>query len=334
MSETDARSLFHPLTREDRFLYETYYQRTKPLISDLTFASRISWNEAFQYHVAEIEDSLVLTAQTHVFTGLHFSMPLGLSSPAQLRRVVASLWDPYAKLSLEIARLNRHQDHSCFMCFEKEDRPFLRFLYFCEKEAKWMRTLEDQYEICEIKRPEYSDYIYAREALAQLKGKKLRTRRNHFNAFEKHYPHYQFRPMQEKDFDAVIALSKHWSLQKGLDPKDPFSGDHRAILHYLEHYPDPWMKAAVLYLGEELLAFCMGYEFETMAFTHFEKAREEVTGAYAAINRLAAQFLYKAPWINREEDMGDEGLKRAKEAYAPERQQEKIEFVLFEKRTR
>lgn len=328
---------FTALRIEDKDLYQEYYRRSSSLISDLCFNSRMAWAKGFDYHKAVVEDSLVLSAQSSLFTGLHFSMPLGLRDDEHFFRIVEKLWSPYAALNAAMADLDGGERYP-FLREGEKTRPFLRFLFCCEEKASALAESPylGDYEIEIFQKRDFADYLYDREALAGLVGKKLRTRRNHWNQFLHVHPDFVFRRFSEADIPAALRLCREWCEEKGLPTDDLTRSDYLAICSYLEHFSHLDHLGAVLYSGDEreLLAFCLGSETDEMNVTHFEKARENVVGAYAAINKLTAERLYTKPLVNREEDMGEEGIRRVKEAYRPLRLIPKYEVLLRQKRGR
>lgn len=173
------------------------------------------------------------------------------------------------------------------------------------------------------------DYVYAIDDLADLKGRKYQKKRNHYNRFCANFPHYTVRPLDEALLPGVKAMVDRWyDARLEADPKADFLMERRALDKALRDYASLDMDSLVLLDGDEVLAFTMGSRLsqDTMDI-HFEKAREDVEGAYAAINCEFARYLrQKYPWLqylNREEDMGIPGLRKAKESYLPHHMQEK-----------
>ena len=329
LSDEDI-NLFRPLEVYDKDLYNEYYNKELSYISDLSFNSRIAWRQGFNYHYAIIYDSLVLSSQSKTFTGLHFSMPLGLKNADHFRLIVDSIWHPYAELNSAMVEI--HSDVGKFAIKGDLFSPFLRFLYFCEDKLHGLEeALSDNYEIRIFERRAYSDYLYERESLASLAGKKLRTRRNHWNKFSKTYPNYNFRQFQKGDIEAALKLSYKWCEEKGLDPFDITSSDYLAIEAYLKNFDNIDSIGSVLYLDDRLIGFSLGSQFEHQAVIHFEKADDSIDGAYAAINKLSAERIYRGAFLNREEDMGEEGIRKVKEAYRPIKLVPKYEIFIKKK---
>lgn len=160
------------------------------------------------------------------------------------------------------------------------------------------------------------DYVYLSEDLATLKGKKFHAKRNHINNLLKAHS-FEYRAYAESDFDACIALQRRWIEQKDGCP----GGDEELIVieRALKNLEILDLKCGLLFIDGELEAFSVGEVAGCdMAIIHLEKANPDIQGAYALINRefVRNEFM-DVKYINREEDMGIEGLRRAKLSYNP-----------------
>lgn len=173
------------------------------------------------------------------------------------------------------------------------------------------------------------DYIYAVDALADLAGKKLQKKRNHCNRFHLLHPHCESFPITEENTPAVLAMVEAWYAQKkAADPTAGFRMEQAAITKALRHRDALGMEGIVLTNKGQLIAMTLGSFLSEDTFdVQFEKALEGFDGAYAYINREFARFLRnKYPqlrWLNREDDLGIEGLRKAKLSYCPDRLVEK-----------
>ena len=173
------------------------------------------------------------------------------------------------------------------------------------------------------------DYIYAVDALADLAGKKLQKKRNHCNRFHLLHPHCESFPITEENTPVVLAMVEAWYAQKkAADPTAGFRLEQAAITKALRHREALGMEGIVLTNKGQLIAMTLGSFLSEDTFdVQFEKALEGFDGAYAYINREFARFLRnKYPqlrWLNREDDLGIEGLRKAKLSYCPDRLIEK-----------
>ncbi len=173
------------------------------------------------------------------------------------------------------------------------------------------------------------DYVYSVEALSELKGKKLQSKRNHCNRFWNTYPETAVEPITAENTPEVKAMLEDWYAQKlSADPTASFYLEQAAISRALQHREELGMEGLVLRYEGKVIAMTMGSALSKDTFDiHFEKASDGYDGAYAAINREFARYLRgKHPdlqWLNREDDMGLEGLRKAKLSYYPDRLIEK-----------
>lgn len=180
------------------------------------------------------------------------------------------------------------------------------------------------------------DYIYAIRELAELKGRKFQRKRNHFNRFRQNHPDYTVEPVTDENTPQVAALLDTWYTQRlASDPHGDFHMERSAISKALRNRKELGMEGLVLMDGDTMLAMTLGSPLSANTFdVQFEKALEDVDGAYPAINcEFARCLLAKYPdlqWLNREDDLGIEGLRKAKLSYCPDHFVEKNWACLLE----
>ena len=180
------------------------------------------------------------------------------------------------------------------------------------------------------------DYIYRIDDLADLKGRKFQKKRNHVNRFEAEHPDCQILPLDETTRVAAFGLLRRWyALRATTDPLGDYHLEQLALERAFAFYAQLQLEGIVLMENGEAIAFAIGSRLNADTFDiHFEKAREDVDGAYAAINRAFARHLReKYPeirWLNREDDLGIEGLRKAKLSYNPDHLVEKFWARLWE----
>ncbi|MDE6097477.1 MAG: phosphatidylglycerol lysyltransferase domain-containing protein [Muribaculaceae bacterium] len=167
----------------------------------------------------------------------------------------------------------------------------------------------------------WSDYIYEATALASLSGKSLSKKRNHVNRFMTDNPAYEFEPLTPELLPEVEIFFAGRPLAEKIDTSMALYEQHecRRILAHYSCFP---FEGAVL-RGQsgEIVAFTIGEIIGDTLYVHIEKMNHDVPGAGETINRLfAAEMLHRHSqirYINREEDMGEPGLRYAKESYRP-----------------
>lgn len=180
------------------------------------------------------------------------------------------------------------------------------------------------------------DYIYDIHDLADLKGRKFQRKRNHLNRFRENNPDYILEPITEKNIRQVQELADRWyQMRLEENPHADYHMERAALKKALTERNALGMEGLILRNGEQLLAMTMGSPLNETTFDiHFEKALDIADGAYAAINNGFAKYLReKYPqllWLDREEDMGLEGLRKAKLSYNPHHMVEKSWACLLE----
>ena len=168
------------------------------------------------------------------------------------------------------------------------------------------------------------DYVYDINNLADLKGRKYQKKRNHIHRFEESYPNWQVLPLDESTRVAAFSMVSQWYRdRKETDPHADFHLEELALQRAFAFQTQLGLEGLVLTDGEKIVAFTMGSRLNKDTFdVHFEKALDIADGAYPTINREFARYLRsKYPelrWLNREDDMGLEGLRKAKMSYAPD----------------
>ncbi len=167
------------------------------------------------------------------------------------------------------------------------------------------------------------DYVYAIDDLADLRGRKFQKKRNHFNRFCAAHPDHEIQPITAENLELARALTESWyAHREETDPNGDYMLERIAMQKVFCHYAELGTEGVLLLDHGEVLAMTMGTRLSGDTFDiHFEKAREDVDGAYAAINCGFARYLrLKHPevtFLNREDDLGLEGLRKAKLSYNP-----------------
>ena len=176
------------------------------------------------------------------------------------------------------------------------------------------------------------DYVYRSEDLIQLAGRKYHSKKNHLNSFHKNYAEAEYLPITDEIVTQCKLNINGWYKRREQDmPDDPFIENERAaIIEVLNNFADFGLKGGALLVGKRIVAFTFGEQLNRdTAVIHVEKADPEVRGAYPAINQaFIAHEWADMTYINREEDMGLDGLRQAKESYKPVKMIEKFNAKL------
>lgn len=177
-----------------------------------------------------------------------------------------------------------------------------------------------------------SDYLYEIDRLADLGGKKLHNKRNHINRFEENNPGWTFEELTPATLHECLALNREWYRrnqdgQVAAEAADQ-TAEGKALGLAAEHFKALGLKGGLIRTSDGVVAFTIGDPLSSDSFdVHFEKAHGEIQGAYAVINREFARWVREhypnVRYLNREDDMGIEGLRKAKQSYYPDLMAEK-----------
>ena len=179
------------------------------------------------------------------------------------------------------------------------------------------------------------DYLYALDRLAGLGGKKLHGKRNHIRRFEESHPDWQVEQITMDNLAECAEMDLEWNRRyRSLDAAGEEAeartrlDERHAMSRAFAQYEALGMDGLLLRTGGKVVAFTMGSPISADTFdVHFEKAYGEIQGAYPMINREFSRWLQAnrpgVRWLNREDDMGLEGLRKSKESYYPDRMVEK-----------
>lgn len=180
------------------------------------------------------------------------------------------------------------------------------------------------------------DYVYSINDLADLKGKKYHSKRNHLNRFTETYPNYTAEPLSEANMQKVKEMIDKW-YEKRLaeNPNGDYHMERAALNKVLRDCKELELESIVIRNGDDILAFSAASRLSDDTFDiHFEKALPEIQGAYTVVNMEMARYIRnKYPdvlYLDREEDMGLDGLRKAKKSYYPHHMIEKCWACLLE----
>ncbi len=282
--------VFKDITPEDKDLIQSFTLVSKRMNCDLSFANLCSWS--FLYHTQFAVMDGYLLFRFHVDGELSYMMPVGSGDVHPV---------------LEALMLDAEAQGSK-----------LRMLGVCvNMKAKIEAALPGRFTFSEDR--DYFDYIYLREDLATLKGKKYQPKRNHINKFKKQYPDYEYRPLTPELVDECLKLAEEWCIANNCDEQKALTAERQSMTYALQHLEALGLTGGVLHAGGRIAAFIYGAPINANTWdTCVEKADTNIEGAYAMINYEYANHIDAAyTYINREEDLGLEGLRKAKLSYQP-----------------
>lgn len=297
---------WRPLSSTDIDIYTKYYSMIETDITDLTFHCRYAWNNLFKVEWAVIEDCFVQISDGGGHTAPFMLMPLGRLNADKIRAIISTVKQVF------------------------DSRGWKFRIYGIEENLK---HLFEQVDI--PKRLDYdadfSDYLYDAEALRTLPGKKYSKKRNHWSRFLRFYPDYEYVTLSPDVFDECLELVRFWANEKGIDIADPDDSDYYMIERIFKRWNDLEARGGAIRIDGNLVAFSVGSKGRSdTGFIHFEKADTNYDGLYVAINKLVLENEFpEIRYVNREEDLGIPGLRKAKESYFPVRKVNKWRLELL-----
>lgn len=199
----------------------------------------------------------------------------------------------------------------------------------CGERLQFAFVTEEQKEVLENAMPARfcyssdagdSDYIYLRSELASLSGKAFHKKKNHFSKFVRTYPDYKYYEIGACNIYDAQKVADAWYYEHLQDEDASQLAEYKAIKEALDNFEELGLIGGVIYVNDSPCAMTIASKInENTVDVHFEKAVGEyaLNGGYAAINKLFSEKLDGVTWLNREEDIGIEGLRKAKLSYRP-----------------
>ncbi len=285
---------WYKLTPDVLPLYKKYYSMVDTDMTDLTFHCRFAWDNVFQIRWTIVEDCLVQISDGGGVTSPFMLMPLGELSSEKIGKILRAVKPVFEE--------NKWQVKVRVISEDKKD------LF----ENLGIPIRIDYHE-------ESSDYFYDAELLRNLPGKKYAKKRNHWARFLRMYPDYKYETLSQEIFGECLELVRVWAEEKGVDIANVEECDYYMIKRIFKNWNELKARGGAIRIDGRIVAFSIGsLGREDVGFIHFEKADIRYDGLYVAINKLV--LLHEFPtirFVNREEDLGIPGLRKAKESYFP-----------------
>ncbi len=294
-TETEEKTAlkFQPITHADMETIFQYLQMENGRTTDFSYAGILMWVDYFKYEFAIVNDTLFIKGVVENDTDTPaFSLPIGkMPLKESLEKIRA-----YCRCKGISPVLSAVPEYA----LEELD----------EAGISSINPLED-----------WGDYLYDAQMLSTLSGKKMGKKRNHVNKFDSLYPNYSIQPLDASNVDKAMEFMN--VIDEEGDSTPMAIEERRMTRKLLEMIKegDIRLEGAVLTVGDEIAAFTIGDVKNDTLFVHVEKASRAFEGSYEKINKeFAALMCQRHPeiqFINREDDSGDEGLRKAKQSYHP-----------------
>lgn len=275
---------------EDKEIITSYFHKSPSRSCERTFVNVYLWSRHYKVKYAVIEDTLVFRSEDQ---GLAFSYPAGES--VNIRRAVDYLTE-YCK------------EKSCPLVFYNVTPEM-----FAQLETWYPGRFSVEYD------RDIADYVYETDKLATLAGKKLHGKRNHINKFKNLYPDWKYETLSDDNVEDCFQMALKWRNQNGCEDDPEKNAEMCVTLNSLRLYKELELTGGVLKVNGEIVAFTIGEPLCADTFVvHIEKAFPDIEGAYPMINQQFVQHeCMEYKYVNREEDTGAEGLRKAKLSYRP-----------------
>ena len=275
---------------EDKELINYYFAKAPGRSCERTFVNVYLWSRHYKVKFAVIEDALVFRDEGD---GFAFSYPAGKDEA--VKKALEALMEYCRERKCPFRLYNVTEEHFAQLCGWFPDRFQIRY----DRDA--------------------ADYVYETEKLANLAGKKLHGKRNHINKFKALYPDWSYESLNDDNVEECFQMALKWRNQNGCDDDAEKNAEMCVTLNSLRLYKELGLRGGVLKIGEKIAAFSVGEPLCSDTFVvHIEKAFPDIEGAYPMINQ---QFVLHEcmdyTYVNREEDTGAEGLRKAKLSYRP-----------------
>lgn len=265
---------------------------------DFTVAGLLLWADYYGYEFAVRDDTLFVRGRAEDGRTAYL-LPVGAMTPVQGAEVLRAY------------------------CRGRGEAPLLTFVPQEAAEAIAARLpcrLEQQ--------AGWSDYLYLREKLATLPGNALHRKRNRVSKFMREFPDYSFERLGKANIADARALIASLQTAESLSD-ERLAYEAKLIETALTCFSELGFSGGLLRVGGQPVALTVGDSMGDTLYVHIEKASRAFEGAYETVNLLfASSFGADVVYVNREEDMGLEGLRQAKEGYCPERMVHKFNLAL------
>lgn len=285
--------VFNEIKLEDQKIISNYLSAFNSEVSELNFTNLYAWREKYGFKFSIIDDFLWIMNQT-TEGNIYFSPPIG---------------DYNQDLHESIKQLKKYcnQKNHDFIIKKASER------------VKEVITSNDSFDYVINTNRDESDYLYLFNDLLELKGNKYHKKKNRVNKFLKTYPDWSYEIINDKNIDSCRLFADQWCVDNNCEAIENLKYERKAIKEVLDHYNDLDCYGGIINVNKKNAGFTISEKLndETLVI-HFEKADTKYNGVYNILSNehlksIGEEFTY----INREQDLGIEGLRRSKMSYHP-----------------
>jgi hypothetical protein len=290
MSTLPDFPVFAPLDVTHRAVVEGLIAERQPEVSELNFSEIFAWHGVRQTQITQLGDSVCMLVSRHGRSC--FYPPLGgTDHPAVMRQLLTWLRE----------RGQPNSDGFVYGLTEPEAKAAV--------ESSGLVAMGD---------PDNADYVYRAVDLIRLAGHKYDGKRNHIRNFVRNYD-FALEPIQLAELPEIREFQRRWCEARGCAHDPSLQAENRAVQELLQHFGELDVHGATLRIDGQIQGFTLASRLnQETALVIVEKANPEFRGIYQSLNQMFAEKMLSGyTWINREQDAGDEGLRRAKLSYHP-----------------
>ena len=277
---------------EDKEVISHYFKHHTSRSCERTFVNVFLWARFYNVTFAIIEDTLVFKSEDE--NSFAFAYPAG--EPENVKKALDTLYQYSQERGVPFRLYNVTPDH------------------FEQIEAWYPGRFQIEYN------EDLADYVYESEKLCTLAGKKLHGKRNHINKFKSLYEgRWSYETMSGDNVEECFQMALKWRNLNGCDDDPEKNSEMCVTLNSLRLFRELELTGGILRVDGQIVAFTIGEPVCSDTFVvHIEKAFPDVQGAYTMINQQFVEHeCMDYRYVNREEDTGDEGLRKAKRSYRP-----------------
>lgn len=283
---------FKPITLADKPVFDSFFRARRYENGHFNFTNLFMWREGYNIEWCTEDGFLFIRA---AWKNERFALqPFG---PIDQLGAAIAMWEDYFKQN-NLPFVMTGMESGTALQLEKIRPGFFKFT-------------ED--------RDNY-DYVYSAAELLNLKGRKFHSKKNHINSFKKAFPNFTYLPLSAELVDQCVATALDWYEKKNDVTEDVhIDFEKKAIIEALKNQEYLGLKGGVIIIDNKVEAFTFGEQLNAdTAVIHVEKANADIRGIYPVINQQFVKNAWsKMRFINREEDMGLEGLRKSKLSYHP-----------------
>ncbi len=277
------------ITLEDKGWIDEILKKSDYMASEYSFGNHFIWKTSYKVKVANV-NGFYVAASDHGDEGLSFLYPAGVGDVK-----------PVIEQMMEYCKENG---------FEFKMHSVLE-----QSKIELEKLFPEKFNIQEDR--DLADYIYRSEDLINLSGKKYHGKRNHIARFKEN--NWTFEPITEENIDDCREMNRKWCVMNECASDESKKAECHAVKRAFQFFKELNFFGGLLRVDGEVVAYTMAERLSSnTVVVHIEKAFANIQGAYPAINReFVANMANNYEYINREEDMGVEGLRKAKLSYQP-----------------